>query len=597
MGLAARSAMKRMHYQVQIPIVQRQKAQLGKQQGTDQVVNWIQRGLNRLDEKLEENAQIIFNLKCRAATMQKCQGDVEAQGDEMAKAGADFLYWLENYAFTYDPRRKQKTIPFIPFEYQKNAVAWMQKLREDSTEGIIEKARDMGATWLIVAFFTHAWLFEEQFTGLFCSRKVTLVDSKGDPSSIMEKARIIIRGLPSWMMPKGYDEARHALKLRIVNPANGSVLTGEGGNQIGRGGRATMVLVDEAAFGKQPENIEASLSETSDIKIWLSTPNAPGDWFAQKRHAEGARVLSMRWREDPRKNEWVALDESGTVVARGRGDAPDPQKVGARRVLWPWYEKAKARFTDPAKLAREVDIDYSASSDAVVFPAAWILAAVNLDLGDEWDTVECGADLSGQGVDKDIWTYRRGPCVKMQKEIDRPNSTLKARMFLNITNSVGAQVLHYDTGGGYGNALHGEYESGGGTWKFELNGIVSQAGATRRLFGDKAARELFRDLKAELYWAVRERFRKSYELHLWRQGDLAGIPHNPAECISIPNDPELVAQLGSILYIEQSSGLVAMESKDKMKERGVKSPDKADSLVYSFAPRKKRAQIARTVTL
>ena len=548
------------------------------------VSNLAKRGRLLADAKDNEAVQL--------AELGKCQGGVEA-----------FLYWLEWYAWTYDPRSmRQRTLPFVPYEFQREAAQWIHDVREKGIEGVVEKARDMGATWLFVAYFTWCWLFEAEFTGLFCSRKVNLVDSKGDPSSIMHKARMIIRGLPLWMVPQGYDESKHALKLRIINPANGSVLVGEGGNQIGRGGRASMVLIDEAAFTAQPDNVEAALSETAEVKFWLSTPNAPGDWFATKRHSGKLPVLSLRWRRDPRKNLWQALDMQGNVLTEGRGEAPDPATLGARRIVYPWYEKAKARFTDPAKLAREVDIDYTASSDRIVFPYAWVVAAIGLDLGDMGEIAEAGADLAGGGEDGDdnVWTFRRGAAVVVQKKVVRSNPTQVARAFMMATQSVRAGVLHYDAGGGYGGSMSGEYDpetNGGKVYPFKLHAVNFGGKCSGRRFGDKPAKELFTCMKDELFWTVRERFRKAYELSLWRQGDAAGINHDPTECISIPDDPELVGQLCSILTVETPSGKVKMESKKSMKERGVKSPDKADSLVLAYAPRPNPAAVeaARSV--
>ena len=58
--------------------------------------------------------------------------------------------------------------------------------------------------------------------------------------------------------------------------------------------------------------------------------------------------------------------------------------------------------------------------------------------------------------------------------------------------------------------------------------------------------------------------------------------------ISIPDDLELIAQLSSIKYKFNSSGQLQIESKEDMKKRGVKSPDKADALALAFmeaAPR------------
>lgn len=51
----------------------------------------------------------------------------------------------------------------------------------------------------------------------------------------------------------------------------------------------------------------------------------------------------------------------------------------------------------------------------------------------------------------------------------------------------------------------------------------------------------------------------------------------------IPNDPELIAEMTSIRYSFGSTGKMKAESKDDMRRRGLKSPDKADAVFLTFA--------------
>lgn len=75
--------------------------------------------------------------------------------------------------------------------------------------------------------------------------------------------------------------------------------------------------------------------------------------------------------------------------------------------------------------------------------------------------------------------------------------------------------------------------------------------------------ERFKNLKAEIYWGLRERL-------------VAGN-------ISLPDDLELQAQLTSCEYRVNSAGQIEIVSKDEMKKRGLKSPDRAEALIYAFA--------------
>lgn len=83
--------------------------------------------------------------------------------------------------------------------------------------------------------------------------------------------------------------------------------------------------------------------------------------------------------------------------------------------------------------------------------------------------------------------------------------------------------------------------------------------------GGKAAdNERYRNRKAEVYFGFRDRL---------VQGDIA----LPAE------DLELTAQLTSCTYRVTSSGQLEITPKEEMKRRGVKSPDRAEALIYAFA--------------
>jgi hypothetical protein len=51
----------------------------------------------------------------------------------------------------------------------------------------------------------------------------------------------------------------------------------------------------------------------------------------------------------------------------------------------------------------------------------------------------------------------------------------------------------------------------------------------------------------------------------------------------LPSDDELVSELAAPLYKYTSTGKIKIESKDEMRKRGIKSPDKADALALTMA--------------
>jgi hypothetical protein len=205
----------------------------------------------------------------------------------------------------------------------------------------------------------HGWLFRPGFSAGFGSRKLELVDRRGDLDSIFEKLRFLLDNLPAWMLPTGFRRADHDNQARLLNPATGAAVTGEGGDNIGRGGRKSLYFIDEAAFLERPDSVDRALSQTTRVRIDVSTPNGPGNPFAAKRHSGKVPVFTLHWRDDPRKNALQALPDG--------------------RAVYPWYEEQKRRL-DPVTVAQEIDIDYTASVEGFVIPAAWVRAAVGLNL-------------------------------------------------------------------------------------------------------------------------------------------------------------------------------------------------------------------------
>lgn len=165
----------------------------------------------------------------------------------------DPVRWIEDWCITYDPRAKEprpKEMPFILFERQKEFIEFLWECLSEGENGLIEKARDMGATWVGCAFSVWLLLFHPHTAVSWGSRKQDLVDKLGDPDSIFEKMRMILRNLPRFMLPPGFNIAKHAPHLKIINVRNGASITGEAGDNIGRGGRSSIYFKDEA----QPNN-------------------------------------------------------------------------------------------------------------------------------------------------------------------------------------------------------------------------------------------------------------------------------------------------------------------------------------------------------
>jgi hypothetical protein len=149
------------------------------------------------------------------------------------------------------------------------------------------------------------WLFHPGTVVGFGSRKEEYIDKLGDPKSLFWKIREALNLLPAEFKPAGYSERAHALSMRIVNPENGSTIVGESGDNIGRGNRTSIYFKDESAFYERPDAIDAALSQTSNCKGDVSTPNGAmaarsrclfsTGMTIRARIRLGTSARSMRW--------------------------------------------------------------------------------------------------------------------------------------------------------------------------------------------------------------------------------------------------------------------------------------------------------------
>ncbi|MFC6662957.1 hypothetical protein [Deinococcus multiflagellatus] len=176
----------------------------------------------------------------RLRLLQKCIEDAEARVVALAAARIDPVTFLNDWVWLYEPRNPGRGLPaMLPLTLrprQVDFIRFLQDLRRRRRNGLVEKSRDEGMTWIVIGYYIHCWLFEAGFSGGLGSRKLDLVDKSGDLDTLFEKARFIVRRLPAFLRPQGFSEKLHSKEALLLNPANGASIKGEGGDNIGRGG-------------------------------------------------------------------------------------------------------------------------------------------------------------------------------------------------------------------------------------------------------------------------------------------------------------------------------------------------------------------------
>lgn len=491
--------------------------------------------------------------------------------EEKRKCAADIIHWFDKWVWTYDPRLVGKPggayVQFKLWPKQREAVLWLLDRIRAEEEGLIEKSRDTGATYITAGVALHQWLFNPGFKATFGSRKVDYVDKKDNPDSIFAKIRIMGRRLPPEMLPEGFQWTQHDNYMRLANPETGAVISGEGGEDMGRGGRSSMYVVDEAAFVPNAEIVEKALSGNTDCVIWVSSVNGMGNLFARKRHSilKPHQIMRVHWRDDPRKTE-------------------------------EWAANKQASFSDPTTWASEYDIDYSASVEGICIPALWVesakrLAALEPRLQPSNDG-RLGVDV-GAGKAKSIAVPRRGPIVEPPHSRGAPDTTETAWWALEIARDENCDALNFDApgvGAGVSSTMMHREDAPEKAKLFEHLTVTPvntglPPSEDREWPDGRTSIEMFGNLKAEIWWLCRTALQRTHEHVLWLEGK-GGKEHEVTDLLAMPSgdkeSDELCLQVSLVKWGRNDKGKIVIERKEALAKRGIASPDYADALMLTF---------------
>lgn len=221
---------------------------------------------------------------------------------------AGCIFFIENFGWTFNPKMSLKNFPFILFECQKRAIREIVDHIDKGRDIFLEKSREMGVSWLVFCYIAlWYWLFREGANGLLGSYKEKLVDDRSI-DSLFGKIDYALQNLPDWMMPGGFVMKKHRTKLKLVNPENNNIITGDTMNpNFGRGSRKTFIMFDELAFWDYAKDAWESAGDATNCRVANSTPNG-FDYYKMLRDS-GIDILTLHWREHPLKDaEWYAYE-------------------------------------------------------------------------------------------------------------------------------------------------------------------------------------------------------------------------------------------------------------------------------------------------
>jgi len=337
--------------------------------------------------------------------------------------------------------------------------------------------------------------------------------------------------------------------------------------------RRVLVLIDEANGVRGPlhEAAESLIANDESKIVMIGNPDDPnGEFFEASKPGSGWSVISISAFDSP---NFTGEPLPDAILKQLIGKTYVEEKRRKWAPHWSWTEDGK-RCIPPEGIDPETDNNANAmwlSKICGVFPEkteagglipiSWVKAAQLRDLTRTIDDGpnELGADIGGGGDDS-ATCQRRGHVYRIIRSYTEPDTMVQCGNIISDLRTTGASVVKVDKiGVGWGVVNRGQ----------ELNkpfiGINVGEGATE---DNTASDERFANLKAELWWNVRDTFERGLV-------DIDAL------------DDDLAAELCSIRYERMSNGKIKISPKKKdSKGKTLPSPNRAEALMLAMAPKR-----------
>lgn len=485
--------------------------------------------------------------------------------------------FISDWGTTYDPRLIERglspIVPMILFPKQTDFIEWVLERWAAGESGVAPKSRDMGLSVVCQQLAATLCLFRKNMNIGFGSRKEDLVDKVGDPDTLFYKGRMFLNHLPEEFRG-GFNESNkdHSSHLKLFIPETQSIIKGEAGDNIGRGGRTALYFDDESAFQPRPLLIDASLSNTTNCRISVSSANGTDNPFYDKvQNWPEHRVFWFHWRADPRKDD-------------------------------AWYKKKCEDIDNPLIVAQEIDLNFSASKSGILIPSDWVQAAVNahVKLGIKPTGESRGAlDVADEGIDLNAFGKRHGVAMEFLKAWSGKGSDTFATTALafNLADENGIDEWDFDSDG-LGVSVRGDArvlnEARGKNKQkvlpFRGSGeVIDKDKEIIRGEGGRKGRtneDFFANRKAQEWWRLMTRFKMTY------RAVVEGLPYDPDEIISLDDTKierkaftKLCQELSQPTWTQNGSGKILIDKAPS----GARSPNYADCCMILYSKRARRS--------
>lgn len=313
-----------------------------------------------------------------------------------------------------------------------------------------------------------------------------------------------------------------------------------------------LVIIDEACGVPEWLWLAASAITTGDQCriLAIGNPTDPSSYFRKVcRPGSGWNTIKISVLDNPRfTGEWLPPEVLEDLT--GPNWVEESKKdLGEGSGLW--QSKVLGEFPDVDEFS--------------VIPMGWIEDAQRR--WEDWKEetggkttggrLIIGADIARFGGDKTAFAYRYGHVFTEVKTMPKKDTVQTARMLVPLLNPENGDVTVVDTNG----VGAGTYDSVKSMGYYAIGVNVGN----RTSLVDTSGQIEFYNLRAALMWKLREALDPA---------------RNPTICL--PPDEQLAVDLSSPRWKTVPGGKIVIESKDDLRKRIGRSPDKGDAVALAW---------------
>lgn len=308
----------------------------------------------------------IENMEWRSQLLEAAEDDEGFQSELVAMCKCSLHFFVNAFVWTFhqfDVVKGQRTsveyadVPFITWEIQDELFTAFNEHLRTGKDILVNKSRDMGASWCCTAFFHWLWLFRDDKPQLLAlSRTEEYVDKPGNMKALFQKHDYINRWLPAWLVPPGcLPGGKYRTRMHMMNAWNEACIDGESTTKhAASGDRRLAILLDEFAKVENGQLMRSATRDAGLMRIVNSTVAGPGTEYSKWKNSGKIRVFPLMWWDHPQKG-------------KGRHAVQD-KLTGAWSIRSAWYDEEDL-VRSPQEMAREIDAEDVESGDLFFKPA------------------------------------------------------------------------------------------------------------------------------------------------------------------------------------------------------------------------------------